>query len=461
MTVDIARAETLIRERMVADGRSATAIEVFVDSFRTLSAGATGLMPESSVAPLGATPRLADLPYDGATEGLARTAVLKLNGGLGTSMGLDKAKSLLPARDGMTFLDIIARQVRAVRERHGVALPLTFMDSFRTEADSLAWLASYPGLAVEDVPLSLLQNRVPKLRSDDLTPVSWPADPSLEWCPPGHGDIYTVFHTSGFLDVLLDSGFTQLFVSNADNLAALPDPRVAEWFAHSGSPFAVEAVRRTPSDRKGGHFVRRVGDGRITLRETSQVPAEDARWMADLERHHLASTNNIWIDVAAMRELLREHDGVLGLPLIRNAKTVEPTDKASTPVIQIETAMGAAIELFDGASVIEVGRDRFLPVKTSDDLILLRSDCVTLDEDLRPVQMTDDLPFVALAEAYKSIFDFEARFPSGVPSLVEATSLVVDGDWTFGDGVRVVGQARLGADGGKVPDGIVLQGDVS
>ncbi|RJS45915.1 UTP--glucose-1-phosphate uridylyltransferase [Nocardioides cavernaquae] len=458
MRIDVTRAEGRIRERMIADGLSATAIEVFVNSFLSVSAGATGLMPESSIGPLGATPRLDDLEWDGSPDGLARTAVLKLNGGLGTSMGLDKAKSLLPARDGMTFLDVIARQVLAGREAHGVALPLTFMDSFRTAEDSMAWLASYPDLAVGNVPLSLMQNRVPKLRSDDLTPVSWVADPSLEWCPPGHGDIYTVFHTSGFLDLLLEAGFTQLFVSNADNLAAWPDPRIAAWFAASGSPFAVEAVRRTPSDRKGGHFVRRVGGG-ITLRETSQVPPEDARWMADLERHHLASTNNIWIDVAAMRDLLRERDGVLGLPLIRNAKTVDPTDKTSTPVIQIETAMGAAIGLFDGASVIEVGRDRFLPVKTSDDLIILRSDCVTLDEALRPVQMTGDLPFVALDDAYKFIFDFEARFPAGVPSLIKATSLVVEGDWTFGEGIRVVGVAQLGPEGGKVPDGALLSGE--
>jgi len=449
----------LIRETMRREGIDATAIDTFERHFRSLLGGATGMVPETDIEPHDAL-RIHGQPVseEVASAALARTAIIKLNGGLGTSMGLDRAKSLLPARDGLSFLDIIARQVLALRRRHDARLPITFLHSFRTSEDSLRALGAYHGLAVDGVPLEVRQNRVPKLRAVDLTPVSWPADPSLEWCPPGHGDLYTVLHDTGLVERLLAMGFTQVLVSNSDNLAAVPEPRLAAWFADCGAPFAVEAVRRTPSDRKGGHFARRRRDGRVILRESAQTPPEDRASMADLDRHRFSSTNNIWFDLAAMASLLRANRGVLELPLIRNEKTVDPADATTPRVIQLETAMGAAIELFDGAETIEVGRDRFIPVKTTDDLLVLRSDCYRVDEDDLLHQVSAQLPFVELAAEYKVIDGFESRFPDGVPSLVEATSLVVRGDWTFGADVRIVGDAELGPGGGSVPRGTTLTG---
>jgi hypothetical protein len=91
-------------------------------------------------------------------------------------MGLDRAKSLLEVRDGLSFLDIIVQQVLGARKEHGVALPLLFMNSFRTREDTLAVLERYPDLAVDDLPLYFLQNKEPKLRADDLTPVEWERD---------------------------------------------------------------------------------------------------------------------------------------------------------------------------------------------------------------------------------------------------------------------------------------------
>ena len=458
MTAQRADGEAHVAERMAQAGIGSTAIEVFRASYSTLVSGATGMVLEVSIDPLGDVLALAEMPDPADRTALGRTAMIKLNGGLGTSMGLERAKSLLPVRGRLTFLDIIARQVLSARATYDVALPVTFLHSFRTSADSLAALAAYPDLAVDGVPLEVLQNRVPKLRYDDLAPVSWPADPGLEGCPPGHGDLYTVLHATGLLDTLLKQGFTQVFVSNSDNLGATPDPVVADWFANSGSPFAVEAVRRTTSDRKGGHFARRREDGRIVLRETAQMLPEDLAALADLDRHRLASTNNIWIDVRALRDLLSTRAGVLGLPLIRNVKTVDPRDPASTQVIQVETAMGAAIELFAGAQVLEVSRARFLPVKTTDDLLVLRSDCVHLDERHVPRQRPNGLPFVELGPAYKTIAAIERRFAAGVPSLVEARSLVVEGDWTFGQDVRVRGDVRIGPGAGEVAAGTLLEG---
>ena len=181
------------KEAMHAGGVHPRAISVFEHYYRELESGATGMIAEADIDPLVNPPRLVDLHIDNdvVRQALAQTAVIKLNGGLGTSMGMNRAKSLLPVRDDRTFLDLIVQQVRRVRADHGVALPLILMNSFHTREDSLAALAAYPDLQVPGLPLEFLQNRQPKLRADDLTPVRWPADPSMEWCPPGHGDLYT------------------------------------------------------------------------------------------------------------------------------------------------------------------------------------------------------------------------------------------------------------------------------
>ncbi|MCD4532583.1 UTP--glucose-1-phosphate uridylyltransferase [Nocardioides sp. cx-169] len=435
------------RAKMVEAGVDEVAIETFAHYFRLLEHGETGMIPESSIDPVD-MPALSDVEVDeeAGAEAVRRTAVIKLNGGLGTSMGMDRAKSLLCVRRGLSFLDIIARQVLHLRREYDATLPLILMNSFRTSEDTVAALARYEDLPVEGLPLEFLQNKEPKLLEKDLSPVSYPKDPDLEWCPPGHGDVYTALRGTGLLDQLIERGFKYVFVSNSDNLGAVPDARVAGWFAGTGAPFAIEAVRRTASDRKGGHFARRKQDGRIVLRETAQTPPEDAEALADLDRHRFCSTNNLWFDLAAMKQALDVRQGILGLPLIRNVKNVDPGDPSTPKVVQIETAMGAAIEVFEGAQLIEVGRDRFVPVKTTNDLLVLRSDVYEIGQDFVLDQVAGDLPFVDLdTHFYKLVREFDKRFPEGAPSMRKASSLKVEGDWTFGKGVQVVGDVELEA----------------
>jgi UTP--glucose-1-phosphate uridylyltransferase len=447
----------LAREKMTAAGVHPLAIEVFAHHYRQLERGETGFIPESSIEPLDMA-ALADAEVDEETgvRALRQTAVIKLNGGLGTSMGMERAKSLLCVRRGLSFLDIIARQTLHLRRTHDARIPLVFLNSFRTSADTLAALSRYADLAVDGIPLELLQNKEPKLLERDLTPVAWPRDPGLEWCPPGHGDLYTAMSASGLIPKLLAAGYRQVFVSNADNLGAVPEPRVAGWFAQSGAPFAIEAVRRTPSDRKGGHFAVREADGRIVLRETAQTAPEDLDALGDLGRHRFTSTNNIWIDLEALQAALDGRDGMLGLPLIRNVKTVDPADPSTPKVVQIESAMGAAIEIFEDARTIEVTRRRFVPVKTTNDLLVLRSDVYDIGADFVLDQAAPMVPFVDLDGVYKLVGDFDQRFKEGAPSLREAESFVVDGDWTFGNNVRIVGNVTLDGERGRVESGTVL-----
>lgn len=447
------------RRKMEEAGVSRPAIEVFSHYYRMLESGETGLIREDSITPLLDVPSLdsVEVSDEQAREAIGATVIIKLNGGLGTSMGLDKAKNLLEVRDGLTFLDLIVRQVRAARRDHGARLPLLFMNSFRTEADTLEHLARYDDLVVDGLPLSFLQNQEPKLRADDLTPVEWPADPTLEWCPPGHGDLYTALYGSGVLQQLLDKGFRYACISNGDNLGAAPDARLAGWFAASGAPYAAELCRRTVNDRKGGHLAVRRSDGQLILRDTAQTAPEEMDFFTDEHRHPFFHTNNLWFDLRRLMEILTERNAVLGLPMIRNEKTVDPADGSSTPVIQVESAMGAAIEVFPGATAICVGRDRFQPVKTTNELLLLRSDVYRLDDDGHLVAQAKT-PEVSLdSRYYKTIQKFEERIPEA-PSLKDAQVLRVKGDWTFGRGVRVVGEVELHDDGDArvVADGTTL-----
>ena len=438
------------KRKMLEAGVSDEAVEVFAHYFRQLSEGASGVVAESDIAPLDRPASLAcvEVSPEQERQAFAGTAVLRLNGGLGTSMGMTQAKSLLPVRGDLTFLDIVVRQVLAARQRHGVGLPLLLMNSFNTQADTLDALARYPELPVEGLPLDFLQSREPKLRADDLTPVDWPRDPQLEWCPPGHGDLYPSLLAEGILDALLERGFRYLSVSNVDNLGAYPSPRLAGWFAGTGAAIAMEVCRRTPMDRKGGHLAVRRADGQIVLRESAQTVEQDKDAFADIDRHPYFNTNSLWLDVQQIRDHLQAHSGVLGLPMIRNTKTVDPKDPSTPKVIQIETAMGAAIEVFPGSQAIEVPRSRFLPVKTTNELLLLRSDVYELTGDGTLQAQVDPAPVVHLDPGvYGRIADFEARFPDGVPSLRQATALTVEGPWTFGPDVTVVGRAHLTGEG--------------
>lgn len=447
---------------MTAEGIDEVAIDTFAHYYRLLEHGETGLIAESTIEPIEPVSLAdADVDEDAGARALRTTAVIKLNGGLGTSMGMDRAKSLLCVRRGLSFLDIIARQVLHLRTRYDAPLPLIFMNSFATSADTMAALARYADLPVAGLPLEFLQNKEPKLLESDLMPALYPKNPDLEWCPPGHGDLYTALRGTGLLDQLIAAGYERVFVSNSDNLGAVPDPAIAGWFATCGAPFAIEAVRRTASDRKGGHFARRRTDGRIVLRETAQTAPADLAALADLERHRYCSTNNLWFDLAAMKQALDVREGILGLPLIRNVKTLDPADAKTPKVVQVETAMGAAIEVFEGAALVEVGRDRFVPVKTTNDLLVLRSDVYDIGTDFVLDQTSPEIPFVELDAAfYQLVGDFDKRFPEGAPSMRQATALTVGGDWTFGRGVQVHGEVSLKASHAqRVPADTVLSRD--
>lgn len=434
--------------KMKAAGLTDAAMSGFARAWRQAASGEAGLMPEAGLEPAAGIPALDDVASGGEDPRLPdKLCVIKLNGGLGTGMGLEKAKSLIPVKGGLTFLDFIARQILRQRQEHGTRGPrFLLMDSFSTSADTLAYLARYPELSA-DGRLDFVQSKVPKLEAKTFAPVEWPADPGLEWCPPGHGDIYPALLGSGWLDLLAGEGVEYLFVSNSDNLGATADLRVLDYFARSGLSFLMEVAERTASDRKGGHLARRRADGRFVLREVAQCPPADQDFFQDIALHRYFNTNNLWIRVSDLREALSEHGGSLPLPLIKNTKTVDPRDPASPKVLQLEGAMGAAIECFAKAGALLVPRTRFAPVKTTGDLLALRSDAyaVTPDERLELVPERRGIPpEVVLDDAhYKLLAGLEAAFGGGAPSLRACDRIEVRGSWKFREGVVCEGSVKF------------------
>jgi UDP-N-acetylglucosamine pyrophosphorylase len=452
---------------MRAAGQTEAALRGFLGAVARVRRGERGFLPESAIDPVESLPRLEALQSAQTAvsdESLLRELVVfKLNGGLGTGMGLDGPKSLVPVRDGATFLDFILQQIGHLRNRTWTDVPaFCLMNSSATQRQTREFLSQRPELG-DPASLEFLQSAVPKLNPTTLEPVSWPADPEMEWCPPGHGDFYPSLFSCGLLDRLLARGIRYAFVSNSDNLGATVDAALLRYFAEGGFPFLMEVAERTAADRKGGHLARSRTAERLLLRESAQCPKEDEAAFQDIARHRFFNTNNLWIRLDAVRDALVAQGGTLALPLITNVKTVDPRDAKSPKVLQLESAMGAAIGEFDGATAVVVPRSRFAPVKATADLLALRSDVYRVTEDHRLVLIESRAgqpPVVDLdGEHYKLLSDFETLFPGGVPSLRECESLQVRGRVEFRPGVICRGKVefvRASAGVGIVEPGVYV-----
>jgi UTP--glucose-1-phosphate uridylyltransferase len=446
-------------DRMNQAALPGSVVRNFERLFRQVLEGKTGIIFEDDIEPLSDVPTLGSIEANEEilAEGrraLEQLVVMRLNGGLGTTMGLERAKSLLRVRGDLTFNDIIGCQLRAIKKQTGVAIPLVHMTSFSTDADVKGAMQPFNDLNPPSVPFTFLQHKHPKIYADTMTPAH-ESDDNLNWNPPGHGDLYAALIATGLAEELLALGKRYVFVANADNLGATVEPSILGYLVSSGAPFLMETAERTEADSKGGHLARSRATGRLILRESGQAPitpsGEVIPEFRDVNRHRHFNTNNIWLDLKAVVKVARDHEGSIPLALISNKKTVNPRDKSSRAVIQIETAMGAAVEVFDGAQVLQVPRARFAPVKSNNDLMVVRSDAYVLTPDFtltaNPERTLPQLPLVSLDPRFFGFLkDFEARVKV-VPSLVQAESLSVKGDVVFSHPLKVCGKVAICATG--------------
>lgn len=433
-------------KKMREAGVRSSAISLFQHNFKRLFHGEKGFISESSLEPVGELPHWKSLS-DETTAFLSQTVILKLNGGLGTSMGLERAKSLLPIKGEDTFLDFIIKQFLALKCNYQISPKLCFLNSFSTSKDTVDFIAkNYPELG-DATQFELIQNKVPKINAQTFEPIAWPKNPLLEWCPPGHGDLYAVLWDSGQLEQWLKEGLRYLFVSNADNIGATLDLKLLNYFAKNALPFLMEVTSRTELDRKGGHLCRDQKTGQLQLRELAQCPENDLDFFQNINTHRFFNTNNLWINLEALQFQLKAGGGFLPLPFIANRKTVDPKDKTSPEVIQLETAVGSALACFEKASAVVVPRSRFAPVKTTSDLLLLRSDVYEVDSSYHlklSASCQNQLPLIILdKDHYQMMDDFDAHFSQALPSLVHCQSLTLQGPVRFEAGVSLKGHIVL------------------
>mgnify|MGYP001794622169 CR=1 FL=1 len=445
---DFARIEAAITARMQERDLAPPVIAEFLRRVQLVHGGASGKTPWNEITDLGDADyaKLEDLPaVQAGTDRDARLkqlAVIKLIGGRGTTMGLTKAKSLIQVKDGASFLEILRRQIVRLRESSGANVPLLFMNSFNTREDTLAEPDINELNTASGLPADFLQNMVPRIDRESLLPVGDGAD-GAHWCPPGHGDIFLALQTTGLLDQLLDQGYRVAFLSNGDNLGATADERLLEYFLNEKLDFLSEVTPKTKADLKGGVLFRRAGQSAIELLETAQVPEEHIPDFQNVERFAYFNINNLWVNLEALRDRLKQSASGLALSLI-----VNPKEYQGKGVYQLETAMGAGIGHFEKTRVMIVPRTRFAPVKNCADLLVRRSDCYTLNPETLSLEMnparTLGEPVVSLSDDYKKVADFE-QLMAVPPSLVNCRSLKIEGPVSFTGPVTIEGDVALSA----------------
>ncbi|GLI81186.1 UTP-glucose-1-phosphate uridylyltransferase [Penicillium ochrochloron] len=399
-----------------------------------------------------------ELGADASVEFLNKLAVVKLNGGLGTSMGCVGPKSVIEVREGMSFLDLSVRQIEHLNRTFNVNVPFVLMNSFNTDQDTQSIIKKYEGHNVDIITFN--QSRYPRIIKDSLLPAPKSFDaPLQDWYPPGHGDVFESLYNSGTLDKLIERGIEYIFLSNADNLGAVVDLRILQHMVDSNAEYIMELTDKTKADVKGGTIIDQ--DGKVRLLEIAQVPKEHVNEFKSIKKFKYFNTNNIWMNVRAIKRVVEENE--LEMEIIANEKSI-PADKkgeADQAIYQLETAVGAAIRHFKNAHGVNVPRRRFLPVKTCSDLMVVKSDLYRLEHGqlVMDPNRFGGVPVIKLGSDFKKVSDFQKRIGS-IPRIVELDHLTITGAVNLGRNVTLKGTVIIVATEGStidIPPGSVLE----
>nr|QBH73780.1 UTP-glucose-1-phosphate uridylyltransferase 2 [Thermobia domestica] len=393
---------------------------------------------------------------------LDKLVVVKLNGGLGTSMGCRGPKSVIPVRSDLTFLDLTVQQIEHLNRTYKASVPLVLMNSFNTDEDTLKIIRKYKGLNIKIYTFN--QSCYPRINRDSLLPVANNCDIESDieaWYPPGHGDFYESFHNSGLLQKFLEEGREYCFISNIDNLGATVDLNILNFLLHPAdkSPeFLMEVTDKTKADVKGGTLIQY--ENKLRLLEIAQVPGDHIDDFKSVKTFKFFNTNNLWCKLDAIQRVVK--DGSLNMEIIVNNKHLSN----GLNIIQLETAAGAAMKCFEGCLGINVPRSRFLPVKKTSDLLLVMSNLYSLKNGslvMSPKRMFPTTPLVKLGDNhFAKVKEFLSRFAT-IPDLLELDHLTVSGDVTFGKSVSLRGTVIIIANHGDridIPSGAILENKI-
>ncbi|CAF3733216.1 unnamed protein product [Rotaria socialis] len=412
--------------------------------------------PPETVIPYA---KLAEEEIEDTKSLLDKLIVVKLNGGLGTTMGCQGPKSVISVRSGLTFLDLTIQQLEQLNRQYDCDVPLVLMNSFNTHDETEKVLQKYSHVSVKIY--NFHQSKYPRVDRETLLPVAtnMSSQENECWYPPGHGDVYQSFYNSGLLDQFIEQGKEYMFLSNIDNLGATVDLHILKHLLtdQTKHEFVMEVTDKTRADVKGGTLIEY--QGKLRLLEIAQVPKEHVDEFKSVSKFRIFNTNNLWISLPAVKRIIE--DETLHMEIIVNNKAM---DKGIN-VIQLETASGAAIKSFEGAQGINVPRRRFLPVKTTSDLLLVMSDLFTLNRGnlvMNKQRSFPTVPLVKLGTSFTKVKDFLTRFES-IPDCLELDSLTVSGDVTFGKGVSLRGTVIIIANHGDridIPPGAILENKI-
>jgi len=373
-------------------------------------------------------------------------------------MGCKGPKSVIPIRNDLTFLDLTVQQIEHLNKTYDADVPLILMNSFNTDEDTAKIIRKYAGFKVRI--LTFNQSKYPRFEKETLLPLAQDVNSENHdaWYPPGHGDFYQSFSNSGLLADMIAEGRSICFVSNIDNTGAVVDVNILNAMGESGDEFIMEVTEKTMADVKGGTLVQY--ENKLRLLELAQVPKPFVEEFKSVRKFNVFNTNSIWVDLNAVQRVMEE--GTLEMEIIVNPKTTDD----GVQVIQLETAVGAAMKCFEKVKGIKVPRSRFLPVKKTDDLLLIKSNLYTLQNGvlkMSPERQFGTTPLVKCgAKNFSKVKEFMMRFPT-IPDVLELNHLTVSGDVNFGRNVILKGTVIVIANHGDridIPDGAVLENKI-
>lgn len=247
---------------------------------------------------------LEDVNFTEAQELLEKLAIVRLNGGLGTTMGCSGPKSLIKVKNDKSFLEISIDQIVALNQKYNVQIPLLLMESFNTVDETKNELKNLTKNKNIEI-IQFEQAKCPRIYAETLLPVPESLNSENEtWYPPGHGNIFETLESTGLANKLLKQGKTVLFVSNIDNTCAIVDPRFIKALLNKEHEYIMEITDKTVADVKGGTLIEI--DGRLMHLEMPQVPPEGIDEFCSTKTFKNFNTNNIWIDLKAIKPRLNE-----------------------------------------------------------------------------------------------------------------------------------------------------------
>uniref|UniRef100_A0A914R0K1 UTP--glucose-1-phosphate uridylyltransferase n=1 Tax=Panagrolaimus davidi TaxID=227884 RepID=A0A914R0K1_9BILA len=442
-------------EKLVNDDRSKKDMEIFRKLYEQFLSEPAQIDWKSWTLPAEDryidSSKLGKISIAESQELLKKLAVIRLNGGLGTTMGCEGPKSLINVKNGKTFLEIAIDQIENVNKCFESKVPLLLMDSYKTfdeTSKALNLFAHDKMVTVEQ----FLQSKCPRIYADTLLPVPESADSDLEgFYPPGHGNIFETLAETGLAEKLLSQGIEVIFVSNIDNTCATIDPKFIKALLNDNHEYIMEVTDKTAQDIKGGSLIEI--NGRMMHLEMPQVPPEGIDEFCSTKTFKIFNTNNIWIDLKAIKDKLYD----IKREIIANKKKLSN----GREIIQLETSIGGAIRNFPNACALKVPRSRFLPVKRTQDLLLLASDAFEMDRNgiVKLVESRTTAPIIHLSGAYDSWPEFQKRV-SHIPSLKDIETLTIKGDVTFGKGVILKGKVHLESEGKEslsIDEGVMIE----